>query len=155
MSKRKTNKTSAGNKSYMDRNTQQVPVKAKQTHSINNEEGKSDPKIFEKQRFLWEWGMHEDHISLNRSNFFFVGESMMIAGYATLKSSSLQEAQAKLIPICLLGLVISLLWLIVNVLHIRQTAKPIREELRRIELQTWLGIEDRRYRKIRISSIIG
>jgi len=126
-----------------------------QVDLIKSGESEDDALLSKKQQFLWEWAMHEDHMYLNRSNFFFVGESMMVAGYAALKSSTLPEAQAKVVPICVLGLGISLLWLIVNVLHINQTAKPIKEELRRIELTTWLKIEVRRFRRIRITFIIG
>jgi len=59
---------------------------------------------------LFAHGMHEEGVFYNRLNFFLVFESVLFA--ATLSGFSGKDAPPRLItiPICILGVIVSLIW---------------------------------------------
>lgn len=83
--------------------------------------------------FYWEWAKHEENLFTNRGNFFLVGESMLFAAAATLRSVD-QPAAASALPIVLgLGIFASCIWITVNLLHHFHTRVPLQAKLNECE----------------------
>ena len=66
--------------------------------------------------FYWDWAKHEENLLTNRGSFFLVGQSMLFAGVATLRSVSEASARPALPVFYGLGIFIALIWLGVGLL---------------------------------------
>lgn len=106
-------------------------------------------------RLYWDWAFHEDNTMVDRGNFFFVGESMIFAGYAALFAVSGQsEAVARAIPVfCLIGAFIALLWIYVHFIHQQTTMKPLKDILKGDP--RYQSIAGKRTYRLRINYVMG
>ena len=77
--------------------------------------------------FLWDWLKHENNIFANRGSFFLIAESALFAIIATKSSTTTLAAQCVL---CVTGLLITLLWLLVNIKHVLGTHRLIEKKLK-------------------------
>jgi hypothetical protein len=68
---------------------------------------------------------HEENLFWNRGNFFLVGESMLFAGAATLISQP--TVRPALNVFYGLGIFLTIIWLLVNVLHHHFTRMPLKQ----------------------------
>ena len=74
---------------------------------------------------LWQYKMHEENIFYQRSNFFLVAESMLIAALASLFGAS-KAPLSLILAIAALGCVLTFIWLYVSsrqIVVINQIAK--------------------------------
>jgi hypothetical protein len=85
--------------------------------------------------FFWDWVKHEENILTNRGSFFLVGQSMLFAGVATLRSVKETSAHAALPVFYSLGVFIALIWISVNLGHHRRTRKPLQAKLNDCEMR--------------------
>ena len=102
------------------------------------------------REFYWDWLKHENQILASRGNFFLVAESMLLMAVATLWTDNPME-RTRLIfmfGISATGLIISWIWLQVNVKHICGTHKAIGQKLKRIEPR-WRNTKQLRDRLLR------
>ena len=83
--------------------------------------------------FYWDWAKHEENIFTNRGSFFLVGESMLFAGVATLRSVDQLSASRALLIFYALGIFITFIWLGVNVGHHINVLRPVQAKLRLVE----------------------
>lgn len=83
--------------------------------------------------FYWDWAKHEENLLTNRGSFFLVGQSMLFAGVATLRSVSEASARSALPVFYGLGMFIALIWLGVDLGHYFRTRKPLQEMLNKCE----------------------
>jgi hypothetical protein len=95
--------------------------------------------------FYWEWGLHEDHMYTNRTNYVLVAEAMLFAAMAQLRASSEVRASAALRVIYGLGVFVTLIWLSVNHRQLQHTDKLIVEKIKE-HVPLWKAVDDRRPR---------
>lgn len=74
--------------------------------------------------FYWDWYKHEEALATNRGSFFLVGQSMLFAGYAALRAAD-ATATFAIVLFCLTGLLIGITWLLVGVMHLVGTRRPL------------------------------
>lgn len=65
----------------------------------------------EEQTRLMTHGLHEETVFYNRLNFFMVCESLLFAAAVSAMSGNNRSAFLIVLPICILGFVVSALWL--------------------------------------------
>lgn len=110
--------------------------------------GPTANEIRDERSFYWEHLKHEDTLFSNRVSFFLVGESILVGGVVAFLSRTAQNQQSARIhpgPFCLVGLVISLIWLYANLKHLLTTRKNLKDKLRACS-PAWAEIElGRRY----------
>jgi hypothetical protein len=80
-------------------------------------------------QFYWDWYKHEENLATNRGSFFLVGQSMLFAGYATLRAANSPRPTSAIWLFCGLGIFAACIWLLVSVLHIAGTRAPLIHEL--------------------------
>lgn len=90
----------------------------------------------EDRDFYWEHLKHEDTLFSNRTSFYLVGESILLAGVvaflAPLQTSmdqGQQPVRAPLGPFCWAGLVIAIIWLFANLKHLLTDNRHIKAKL--------------------------
>lgn len=96
----------------------------------------------EEEKFVWDWLKHENNILTNRGSFFLIAESVFFAIVATNTSTT------SIVPAGLLyttGLLITYIWLLVNIKHIYVTHPLITKKLNTFEDHPWIKIKE--YRK--------
>ena len=96
------------------------------------------------KEIYWDWLKHANNIFVNRGNFFLIAESAFIAIIAT------RSFIALIYPAWiyfLTGLLITLIWLIVNIKHIYGTHKLIQNELKKFEDHPWTKTQKKRQKK--------
>lgn len=104
----------------------------------------STKAIPEQAGFYFEWQKFEVDLAMNRSIFFFVGEAVFVTGYAQLKT-----AQAPylfpLFVLALLGLFVSVYWVLASWVQRRDTTTPIRNMLlNKYKHELWFEIHEKR-----------
>ena len=87
----------------------------------------------EESDFYWEWLKLENTIFNNRGSLFLVAEAMLIAAVAAWASSS---PLSKVVIACS-GLLITLIWLLVNIKHIFGTHRVIIKGLEKDNEHPW------------------
>jgi hypothetical protein len=75
--------------------------------------------------FYWDWAKHEENLLTNRGNFFLIGQSMLFAGVATLRSAQETLSYSVLPVFYFLGIFISLIWIGVGFAHNQLTRKQV------------------------------
>ena len=87
--------------------------------------------------FYWEHLKHEDTLFSNRTSFFLVGESVLLAGavsfLAPLQASMIQgqpPVRVHLGPFCIAGVFIVMFWLYANIKHLLTSNRHIKAKLR-------------------------
>lgn len=83
--------------------------------------------------FYWDWVKHEENLLTNRGSFFLIGQSMLFAGVATLRSVQEASAYSALPVFYFLGIFISLIWIGVGLGNYCLTRKPLQEKLNKSE----------------------
>ncbi len=83
--------------------------------------------------FYWDWAKHEENLLTNRGSFFLVGQSMLFAGVATLRSVREGSAASALPVFYGLGIFIALIWLAVGLAHHFRTRVPLQARLNKLE----------------------
>lgn len=76
--------------------------------------------------FYWQWGLHENHMYINRSNYILVAEAMLFAAMAQLLASSKPNIELALSVIYGLGTFITVIWMAINYRQLAHTDKHVR-----------------------------
>jgi hypothetical protein len=108
----------------------------------------------EEQQRLLTHGLHEENVFYNRLNFFMVCESLLFAAAVTAISGENPQATLIVLPICILGVLVSTLWLYVQldklallrVLEIRaeEAFREFRETLLLAERRRVAGLQKKK-----------
>lgn len=100
--------------------------------------------IPEQAGFYFEWQKFEVDLAMNRSIFFFVGEAVFVTGYAQLKTA--QEIYLfPMFVLALLGLFVSIYWVLASWVQRRDTTTPIRNMLQgKYKHELWYEIHEKR-----------
>ncbi|MBE9572655.1 MAG: hypothetical protein IMF11_18675 [Proteobacteria bacterium] len=85
------------------------------------------------REFYWDWLKHENQILASRGNFFLVAESMLLVAFATLWDDESMKRLFLLLGISVAGIIMSWIWLQVNVKHVCGTHKAIANKLNIME----------------------
>ena len=94
--------------------------------------------------FYWDWLKHENNILANRGNFFLIAETALFAIIATKPST------AFIAPAWLLytkGLLITFVWLFVNIKHIYGTHQLIAKKMKSFKDHSWSKTQEERIEK--------
>lgn len=83
--------------------------------------------------FYWDWFKHEENLFTNRGSFFLVGESMLFAAVATLRSVDQAKATSALPIFYVLGVFVTVIWLATSTFHHVRTRQKIIAKLDQLE----------------------
>jgi hypothetical protein len=115
----------------------------------------------EDKDFYWEHLKHEDTLFSNRTSFFLVGESILLAGVvsflAPLQTSMGQGQQPVHVPLgpfCLAGLVVAIVWLFANIKHLVTSNRQIKAKLQDCH-PAWAAIASGRHHWPSVNWIVG
>ncbi|HEX6369182.1 MAG TPA: hypothetical protein VF006_09630 [Longimicrobium sp.] len=104
-------RTDATNAEY---STSNMEVVATSDDTAKERIRRGDELLPEEQQRLLTHGLHEENVFYNRLNFFMVCESLLFAAAVTAISGENPRATLIVLPICILGLLVSTLWLYVQ-----------------------------------------
>ena len=94
----------------------------------------------EKKNFLWDWLNHENNIFTNRGSVFLLAETLLFVIISTGVNNSIVPQNIMIIA----GLVITLIWLLVNLKHIYGTHRVIVNELNLDPNYVWNEVRKKR-----------
>lgn len=93
--------------------------------------------------FYWQWGLHENHMYINRNSYILVAEAMLFAAMAQLRVSANIESRSALPVIYGLGTFITLIWMAINYRQLVHTDKFVRRKIAE-HVPLWKAVDDLR-----------
>jgi len=70
---------------------------------------------------LWSHGLHEDHMFMQRGNFFLVAQSLLLVAYSGVLNRSISPVHSGLVAsriIAGFGLAVAVMWILTSYLHL-------------------------------------
>ena len=108
-----------------------------------------------KAYFYFDWLKHESKIFTDRLYFFIVAEAMLVVAAATIINGGLPSNEYFVfILVCSIGLIVTVLWGYIAVVHLFLTVNPIKKKLREV-LPEYANLVERRKRFVSTHLVIG